>query len=53
MSKIKKLTRHQAQQLNIKSAFLSEKCTGRISIAKQYHQFSKPDTVAKTTRVSI
>lgn len=53
MSKIKKLTRHQAQQLNIKSAFLSEKCTGRISIAKQYHQFSKPDTIAKTTRVSI
>lgn len=53
MSKIKKLTRHQAQQLNIKSAFLSEKCTGRISIAKQYHPFSKPDTIAKTTRVSI
>ena len=51
--KVRKLTKHQAQQLNVKSSLINEKCTGRISIAKEYHQFSKPDTIAKTTRVSI
>jgi len=51
--KIVRLTKHQAQQLNIKSAHLNEKCTGRICSAKTYPGVKQPDKCAQTTRVSI
>ena len=53
--KIVRLTKHQAQQLNIKSSLLNEKCTGRICIssAKKFPGVTYPEPIAQTTRVSI
>lgn len=53
MKRTKKLTKHQAQQLGLQSALLSEKCTGRIAGTKTFPSCTQPTIVAKTVRTFI